>query len=218
MRRAAILIAALFFFPSFSFAWPGKVVGVMDGDTLEVLHQGRAVRIRLYGVDCPEKRQDFGQKAKQFASSKVYGAIVRVEPKAKDRYGRTVAIVFPEKSSVSLNQMLVKNGLAWVYRKYCRAPECSTWLELERQARERRLGLWSHPNPVPPWDYRHSKKRPAVKSSPTGPCACNRDLDCRDFRTRSEAEQCFEHCLRLTGRDVHRLDRDGDGRVCESLP
>lgn len=136
MRRAAILIAALLFIPGFSFAWIGKVVGVINGDTLEVLRQGRAVRIRLYGVDCPEKRQDFGQKANRFASSKVFGARVRVKPNAKDRYGRTVAIVFPKESTVSLNQMLVKNGLAWVTESIARPPNVRSGLNWSNKARD----------------------------------------------------------------------------------
>ncbi len=202
-------------------AWVGRVVGVMDGDTIEVLHQGRGVRIRLYGVDCPQKHQDFGQRAKQFTSSKVFGTMVQVEPVDTDRYGRTVAIVFPEGSPTSLNQMLVENGFAWVYRTYCNSPQCMSWLELEQQAREARRGLWSHPNPIPPWEFRHYDGRFSSETSTpssTGPCPCDLDLDCRDFRSQKEAQACFEHCLRLLGRDVHRLDRDGDGKACETLP
>jgi endonuclease YncB( thermonuclease family) len=194
----------------------------MDGDTLEVLRDGRAVRLRLYGVDCPEKRQDFGNKAKQFTSSKVFGSMVRVKPMATDRYGRTVALVFPEGASTSLNQMLVENGLAWVYRRYCTDDSlCSGWLELERRARGRRLGLWSHPNPVPPWDFRRHGGGPTARPSPapaSGFCSCDRDMDCRDFRSQSDAQRCFEHCMAQTGKDIHRLDRDGNGRACESFP
>lgn len=155
----ALALAALVFLPGPCFGWMGKVVGVADGDTIEVLQDRRAVRIRLYGVDCPEKRQDFGRKAKRFTSSKVYGATVRVEPMATDRYGRIVALVFLEGAPTSLNQMLVENGLAWVYRGYCADSFCPGWLELERQARERRSGLWSHPNPVPPWEFRRRGER-----------------------------------------------------------
>jgi endonuclease YncB( thermonuclease family) len=73
--------------------WQGKVVGVADGDTITVMHEGRGEKIRIYGVACPESHQDFGQKAKKFTSNMTYGKSVEVEPIAQDRYGRTVALV-----------------------------------------------------------------------------------------------------------------------------
>jgi micrococcal nuclease len=87
-----------FFFLSCSITsqalpWQGKVIGVSDGDTITVMHNGKGEKIRLYGVDCPEKAQDFGQKAKQFSSDMVFGKTVDVESVVADKYGRTVGIV-----------------------------------------------------------------------------------------------------------------------------
>ena len=88
-----LLCFALLLIPTASYAWQGKAVGVTDGVTIQALHDGKAEKIQLYGVDCPEKRQDFGTRAKQFTSGMVFGRTVEVEPVDTDRYGRTVAVV-----------------------------------------------------------------------------------------------------------------------------
>jgi endonuclease YncB( thermonuclease family) len=137
--------------------WSGMVVGVSDGDTITVLHDGKGVKIRLYGIDTPEKRQAFGKKAKQFTSGMVHGKTVEVEIKDTDRYGRSVALIYVDDQS--LNEALVKNGLAWVYRKYCKEAFCEDWLNLEIVARYGKIGLWSEPNPIPPWEFRHGKAK-----------------------------------------------------------
>jgi micrococcal nuclease len=133
----------------------GKVVKVADGDTITVLEDQTQHRIRLYGIDAPERRQDFSNKAKQFVSGLVFGKQVRVVKQDIDRYGRIVGIVYAD--AVCVNEELVRNGLAWVYRHYCRTPICVGWLGLETQARDGKMGLWSHPNPMPPWEYRRNK-------------------------------------------------------------
>ena len=155
-KHIFIYLLILLLPPQLSFAWQGKVVGVSDGDTITVMHNGKGEKIRLYGVDCPEKRQDFGQKAKKFTSSMAYGKIADVEPVTTDGYGRTVALVKVE--GKSLNEELLKAGLAWVYTKYCNKPFCNEWRKYEDQARQNKTGLWSMPNPVPPWEFRRGKK------------------------------------------------------------
>jgi len=137
-------------------AWRGKVVGISDGDTITVLRNGKGEKIRLYGIDTPEKRQAFGKKAKQFTSSMVYGKTVEVKTKDIDRYGRTVGLVYV--NGESLNEALVKNGYAWVYRHYCKEGFCKDWLSLESAARDGKVGLWSESNPVPPWDFRRNQR------------------------------------------------------------
>ena len=83
-----LLAFSLFLLPAKAVAWFGKVVGVIDGDSITVLQDGRGEAIRLYGIDCPEKTQDFGNRAKQLTSSLVFGKAVEVEPVTRDRYGR----------------------------------------------------------------------------------------------------------------------------------
>jgi micrococcal nuclease len=85
----------------------------------------------------------------------VFGKQVRIVKQDIDRYGRIVGIVYV--GAVCVNEKLVKNGLAWVYRRYCVTPICAGWLELEAQARAGKMGLWSHPDPMPPWEYRRNK-------------------------------------------------------------
>lgn len=136
------------------FPFTGKVVAVLDGDTIEVLHQGKAERIRLRGVDCPEKKQPFGQKAKQFTSMLVFGKTVTVVPSEKGRYGRTIGDVFLP-TGANLSYELVRAGLAWWYQQYS---DDVVLAALELEAQLARRGLWIDPHPIPPWEYRHPKK------------------------------------------------------------
>ena len=151
-----VLLFTLFIIPAVSQAWQGKVVKISDGDTIEVLHNGIAEKIRLYGIDCPEKKQDFGERAKQFTSDKVFSKIVEVDPVVKDRYGRTVGIVY-RNDRQSLNEELVIYGFAWVYLQYCDRSQCSEWTKQEKEARAKKAGLWAMNSPVSPWDFRRNK-------------------------------------------------------------
>jgi micrococcal nuclease len=158
MKKSKNIFLAIFILlviPCTASAWQGKVVGVSDGDTITVMHNGKGENIRLYGVDCPEKKQDFGQKAKQFTSSMVFGKAVDVESVVTDRYGRTVGIVTVE--GKNLSKELIKNGLAWVYTQYCKKPFCSEWENIQKEAQKNKTGLWSIRNPIPPWEFRHGK-------------------------------------------------------------
>jgi len=134
----------------------GLVVGVSDGDTIKILTPAKEeLRIRLYGIDCPEKRQAFGQAAKKFTSDQVYKKNVSVTVLDTDRYGRKVGLVYYGQECV--NAKILKAGLAWVYDKYCKAAVCRDFDYYEQEARKSRLGLWSYENPIPPWEFR--KKR-----------------------------------------------------------
>ena len=134
----------------------GKVIGIADGDTITVLQNKTQYKIRLYGIDTPEKAQDFGNRAKQFTYSLVYGKNVKVIQEDVDRYGRIVGMIFI--GDICVNEEIIKNGFAWVYQKYCDKPLCQEWLKLEADARSNSLGLWNHSNPIPPWEFRRGKK------------------------------------------------------------
>lgn len=136
-------------------AFTGRVVGVSDGDTIRVLRDRTEVRVRLNGIDCPETGQDFGSRAKSVTSSLAFGQVVKVIPKETDRYGRIVAdVVLPD--GRALNEELVRQGMAWWYRHYAR--NIVRLAQLESEAKAARRGLWSQPNPVPPWEWRHEKQ------------------------------------------------------------
>jgi len=179
----------------------GKVVEVIDGDTYDVRRPaGREVTIRLHGVDAPESTQPHGAAATRAARRYVGGKNAQVHIEDIGRYGRAVARV--EVQSGDLGTMLIRDGLAWHYRQY--APQATEYARLERQARNANRGLWSKPNPIPPWEWRNGSS-----STPTS------DKDCSDFDTQTEAQRFFE---RHQPGDPHNLDGNGDGEACESLP
>lgn len=139
-------------YPSSFYA---KVIGIKDGDTIEVLFDKNPIVIRLEHIDCPEKRQPFGNKAKQFASDFCFGKMVTIISKGKkDRYQRLIAEV-KNKNGKILNKELVKNGLAMHYKKYSKEKEYDL---LEKFAKENKIGLWSQIEVVKPWDFRKVKK------------------------------------------------------------
>lgn len=141
-----------------AFSWPARCVGVSDGDTITVRAAGQPkARIRLYGIDAPEKGQDFGGRAKEHLSGLVYGETVDIEKMDTDRYGRTVAVV--RVGAVNANEEMLKAGMAWVFTKRCRNKICAGWKDLETQARDMRAGLWSQPEPVAPWDWRAARRK-----------------------------------------------------------
>jgi endonuclease YncB( thermonuclease family) len=133
----------------------GKVVGVSGGDTISVMREGRAVKVRLYGIDCPEKRQAFGTRAKRFTSEVAFGNEVTVRVKATGKYGCIVGeVILPD--GLSLNKDLVHAGLAWWYRKY--APNDRTLKALEAGTRADQRELWADKNPIPPWEWRKRQR------------------------------------------------------------
>lgn len=130
------------------------ISAVSDGDTLRAA-DGR--RIRLYGVDCPEKRQARGADAIAITKRLTLGRTVKLEKVDQDKYGRVVGIVSLDDGSVVLQEELLKAGAAWLYDQYCRRPVCIGWQTLEKTARKRKVGLWSDPVPVPPWVWRKNR-------------------------------------------------------------
>ncbi|HHJ0705155.1 thermonuclease family protein [Escherichia sp. Ec20190506] len=139
----------------------GKVVRVLDGDTFELLVDQRPVRIRVTGIDAPEKDQPFGQRSRQSLAGMIDGNPVAVRVKGKDRYGRTLGAVYAKICAPSapcravyVNAEQVKTGMAWAYRFHGQAVD-PAMLKLETQARSERVGLWSAPNAVEPWKWRH---------------------------------------------------------------
>lgn len=131
-------------------SFTGKLVKVLDGDTVEVMHDGKAERIRLAQIDCPEKGQPFGQAARRYVLDVAAQKVVTVEVETVDRYGRTVGEIFFS-NGTNLNKQIVGAGYAWQYKKYSKDP---AYADLEAEARASRLGLWKDKNPIPPWEWR----------------------------------------------------------------
>jgi len=149
-----ILFYSLIITSCIAATFTGKVVRVLDGDTIEVLVDKKPVRVRLAEIDCPEKNQPFGQAAKKYVVKIAAQKIVTVESKTKDRYGRTIGEVFMSNGD-SLNRLLIRDGYAWQYKKYSKDESLA---ELESQARKNKVGLWQDNNPIPPWGWRRGKK------------------------------------------------------------
>jgi micrococcal nuclease len=154
---------------SCSQEFSAKVVGVADGDTITVLRDRTQVRLRIDGIDCPESGQAFGSRAKGFTSELTFGKVVRVRPRNKDRYGRTIAeVVLPDGRDV--NHELVRAGFAWWFPKY--APRDTELARLEAEAKGAKRGLWSDARPIPPWEWRNAKT--TASSNETGTVIGNR--------------------------------------------
>ena len=144
----------------------GSVVSVLDGDTIEVLNGHHADRLRLSGIDCPEKGQVYGKKAKQAASALVFGKEVMIQTHGHDIYTRILGEVILA-DGMSLNRELVKQGWCWWSRR--NAPEDTVLERLEAEARESKKGLWADPAPIPPWDYRKARRGHALNLSEVEP-------------------------------------------------
>ena len=138
----------------------GKVVRVVDGDTLVFLSAaGRQMTLRLAGIDAPEKGMPFGDLARRRLINLLDSGVVTAHTTKADRYGRTVATVFIHGNDVNL--ALIKEGLAWHYKRYAREQtpgDADAYASSESEARERRVGLWQDESPVPPWLYRKCHK------------------------------------------------------------
>src|SRR5580692_7249710 len=132
-----------------------QVVKIADGDTLTVLDESKTQhKIRLAGIDAPEKGQAFGTKARENLVAKVFRQTVRIEVIDVDRYKREVGRIFLGERFVNLE--MVRDGFAWRYVTYDKPGEFTA---AEADAREHRRGLWADPNPVPPWEWRRAKRQ-----------------------------------------------------------
>jgi endonuclease YncB( thermonuclease family) len=133
-----------------------KVVGVIDGDTIDVLKQNQITRVRLAEIDAPEKNQAFGQQSKQCLSDLVMGKQVYLKDPTLERIRgkRTIATIIEGNSNI--NQIMVEKGMAWQYTAYSKSKKLK---ELQQEAKEKKKGLWFDKNPIPPWEYRKSMKK-----------------------------------------------------------
>jgi endonuclease YncB( thermonuclease family) len=159
MRLFVALLLILQVQWSFAAELAGKVIRIVDGDTITLHVQDETgytqEKIRLNGIDAPESSQAYGQKSKQALGGFLKGKTVTVKTESKDRYGRHIGTVFAD--GVDANAWLVKNGWAWHYKKYSKDRELA---QLEVKARSQKLGLWADSSqPIPPWEYRSLKKQ-----------------------------------------------------------
>jgi len=189
---------------------------VVDGDTFRVIMDGgQEEAVRMLGVDTPETVKPgapveaYGKEASDFTKRLLSNQTVCLEldVQERDRYGRLLAYVYLEDGTF-VNELIIAEGLAQVLTISPNVKYADQFLEQQRQAREAGKGLWSDAPPP---------SASSGSSSPGNGGAGEPDRDCSDFKTQSEAQQFF---IEAGGpeRDPHRLDRDGNGKVCETLP
>lgn len=160
MKNPFKIYLLLFLFPCLIFSQTGKVVAVKDGDTVVVLDEHNVQHtVRVADIDCPEKNQPYGKKAKCFTSDQIFGKIVSIKIKnskrPKDRYGRIIGSIIYNKNKKNLSEELLKNGLAWHYKHYSKSIILS---QLESKAKKGKLGLWSEVNPINPYNWRKGQR------------------------------------------------------------
>ncbi len=146
MYKILIVLLALL---NFCLAdYEARVVKIIDGDTVQVLSASKEkIKIRLYGIDAPEKKQAYGKVSRNALADKIAGNIVKVSPNGKDRYERELAKIYL--GNEDINRYMVRNGFAWAFIKYSKE-----YAGDEIYARNNKLGLWRSNNPTPPWIFR----------------------------------------------------------------
>ena len=147
--------------PLFAETLTERIVGVSDGDTLTLLDAEHVPhKIRVAGIDAPEKKQDFGEKSKSHLSALAYNRQAQADCRKIDRYRRNVCVVFVSGKDIGLEQ--IKGGMAWWYQQYAREQtrqERSDYEHAEFQAKLHRDGLWNSKSPTPPWEWRHDRRQ-----------------------------------------------------------
>jgi micrococcal nuclease len=165
-----LAFVALILFPSLAHCreadFTGLVARVVDGDTIAVMRGNEPVKVRLEGIDAPETGQPFGTKAKQALSGKIFGQIVMIKVTGKDRYGRTLGVVWL--GSRDINLELVAEGWAWHFKRYSKDKALA---DAEKDARAKKSGLWADAHPIAPWDWRRTEKERRQQKAGTEPAA-----------------------------------------------
>lgn len=186
----------------------GKVVAVFDGDTVLVARSnGPPVKVRLAGIDAPERAQQDGMASKRSLSELALHRQVSVDSRATDSYGRLVAHLAVDGKSI--NEEQIRRGMAWEYSGY---HSNKTYIASQSEAQQAKSGLWAQSNPTPPWEWR--KQHPDMG---TARRAAAPDPGCGNKKYCSEMSSCEEARHYLTKCGIRTLDSDGDGTPCERL-
>lgn len=160
---ALFFCGAFMLAPLYASTITGKVVRVTDGDTIVVLDSKKVQhKVRLDGIDAPERKQDYGAQSKLALSMKVFGLPVRVEYKKRDKYGRILGVVWtiPDRirDGKNVNLEMVREGWAWFYAFYSSDKNLAS---AEKLARSKKIGLWAGKVSIPPWAYRTGRRTPS---------------------------------------------------------
>lgn len=155
MHPALLVLASLLSFSTFAqqgdAAFHGEVIHITDGDNLTIVADKEWIRVRLAGVDAPERNQPYGTRASQSLSDLCFWQEVIVTPVGKDEYGRMFARV--RCGNVEAGEEQVRRGMAWVYDHYIKDPSL---VPLQEEAQAAKRGLWADPYAKPPWEWREA--------------------------------------------------------------
>lgn len=165
----AVLCLALVCLPAGAETFHGMVIGIADGDTITILDKAKARhKVRLRGIDAPEKGQAFGQRSKESLARAVFGRVVRAECPKRDRYGRRVCTVWVQPRDCSscgltldAGHAQLTRGLAWHFKRYEKEQAVEDgirYADAEIEARGRKAGVWEDQLPLAPWDWRAAEK------------------------------------------------------------
>lgn len=196
----------------------GTVTRITDGDTVTLTSlAGERIKVRLNAIDAPEKKQAFSKASSRSLAKLCLNQSARVVTNKLDKYGRSIGDLFC--NGIFANEYLVSNGFAWVYRKYSNDARL---LKLEANAHASYIGLWSDPEPLPPWEWRKAKregKKPSkmIRSEKNYFTGSTNNLDCKKRAFCKNMTSCKEAKFYLNKCGATRLDRDHDGVPCESL-
>ena len=200
----------------------GRVIVVIDGDTVLVLKHGHPLKVRLADIDAPEvahggkggqppssqKSQDYGAASTDALKRLVLHKMVEVDALGIGKYGRTIALL--KVGSLNVNEQMVRSGMAWEYSHFHRNRR---YIALQHEAQQARRGLWQQPDPTPPWQWRRQhKEQPAVL-----PVLKPGDYTCGSKHRCSRMRSCNEAHYYLTVCGVKALNPKGDGVPCKSL-
>ena len=220
MHYRILLVCIAIACPAASADVIGKVVRVADGDTISVLDANQQLyKVRLAGIDAPEKAQPFGDVSREHLASLLAGKEVRVEFSKTDRYGRLLGKVWVQPAdcpgcgkTLDANHAQIAFGMAWWYQYYASEQppaDRELYKSAVNTARRKGLGLWSEPNAVPPWAWRRGQR-----TNPTGEATA---FQCGSKRYCGEMTSCEEARFHLRECGLRRLDGDRDGVPCESI-
>lgn len=190
-------------------SFSGRVIVVIDGDTVLMLRNHHPVKIRLANIDAPEKEQDFGAASRAVLAQLVLHQQVEADSRSVDKYGRIVALL--KLGTLNVNEEMVRQGMAWEYSNFHRDRH---YLALQQEARQAKRGLWQQPHPMPPWQWRKQHAQ-AVDEQP--PVLKSGDYSCGSKHHCSQMRSCNEAHYYLTACGVKALDPEGDGVPCKSL-
>lgn len=218
-RSHCLACALLLFIGGFAEAaeFSGKVIAVLDGDTLLVLRSGNPVKVRLAEMDAPEKAQPYGIASQRSLAGLVMGKQIKVAVRAADDYGRLVATVHAD--GLNVNHEQLRRGMAWEYSRYHSNREL---MALQREAQQARRGLWAGGEAVEPsqWRKQHpgtAQSPAAVTPVPAPVAATAQGTACASKRHCSEMSSCEEARHHLAKCGIKALDGNGDGVPCEKL-